>query len=104
MVRTRPAASQASLTFVAGVTARAAATEVLSIGALNSSVTGALTAWSVATTVRNVPAVTGRIELGGVAFVTAGRIVKMTPNARMAPRPMANALRTASERPSRVLR
>ena len=74
------------------------------MGALNSMVTGAPSARSVATTVRKVAAVRGRIALGGVAVVGAGRIVRITPNARTAPSPMANPVRATSERRSATLR
>ena len=86
-------ASQLSATGVAGSTVTAAATEVAFIGVLNRIVTGSRSPRSVANVVVNAAWVRGRIAVGGVATVVAGRPAPMAPIPRTSARPMARPSR-----------
>ena len=90
--------SHASETGVAGSTVRAAATDVGSIAALKSIVTGSVRPRFVENVVVNAAWVSGRTGDGGRATVEAGRPTPMRPTSRASDRATTMPMRTTGER------
>ncbi len=104
IVRMVPEASQARTTGVGGSTVTAAATDTGSMGTLNPMLTGSVRARLVENVVVNAAWVSGRIGVGTVATVGAGRpavkipIPMMSASARTRPDRMRTERRTNAPR------